>query len=49
MGRGTNYLDLGVALGRRGTTSNGLVQENYAKASVSFSLTRDWFHRPRIN
>lgn len=48
LGKGSNYVDLGLALGRRGTIDNNLVQENYAKVSVSFSMLRDWFHRPRI-
>lgn len=49
MGHGTNYFDVGVAFGQRGTTINSLVKENYVKFSVSLSLVRDWFHRPTIN
>lgn len=48
LGRGGSYLDLAMALGRRGTMANNLVKENYAKISVSFSFVKDWFHRPKI-
>lgn len=48
LGKGASYLDLGASVGRRGTLSNNLVQENYIKISASFSMVRDWFHRPRI-
>lgn len=48
LGKGGSYIDWAVAIGRRGTLANNLVKENYARISVSFSLMRDWFHRPRI-
>lgn len=48
LGKGGSYLDWALAVGSRGTLANNLVKENYARISVSFSLMRDWFHRPRI-
>ncbi|WP_367915386.1 hypothetical protein [Leadbetterella sp. DM7] len=48
LGKGGSYLDWALAIGNRGTLANNLVKENYARISVSFSLMRDWFYRPRI-
>jgi hypothetical protein len=48
LGKGGSYFDWAVAMGNRGTLENNLVKERYVKLSVSFSLMRDWFHRPRI-
>lgn len=48
LGKGGSYVDWALAVGRRGTLDNNLVKENYARISMSFSLMRDWFHRPRI-
>lgn len=48
--RSANYIDLGFALGRRGTTSNNLVLENYFKINVGFSLIdARWFLKPKID
>ena len=49
LGQGTNYLDLGLAVGQRGTALNNLIKENYVKFTFGFSLSRDWFHKPTIN
>jgi hypothetical protein len=46
--RSPSYIDLGVSIGRRGTLVNSLVQENYTKISVNFSLLSSWFIKPRI-
>lgn len=35
--------NIGLEYGQRGTTKNGLIQENYFNASVSFSLNDKWF------
>jgi hypothetical protein len=40
-----NTLDLGLQYGRRGTTDNGLIQENIFNFSVSFSFGDLWFIR----
>jgi hypothetical protein len=36
-------VNIGFELGKRGTTSSNLVQENYANISVGFSLNDKWF------
>jgi long-subunit fatty acid transport protein len=36
-------VNLGIELGKRGTTAANLVQENYANFSISFSLNDKWF------
>lgn len=48
--RNLSYIDLGLSVGSRGVTGNGLVKENYFKVSLGFSLidTR-WFIKPKID
>ncbi len=41
--------NLGLEYGKRGTTLNGLIQENYATLSISFSLNDKWFRQYKIN
>jgi long-subunit fatty acid transport protein len=36
-------VNIGFELGKKGTTSAGLVQENYANISIGFSLNDKWF------
>ena len=36
-------LNFGVAFGRRGTTDNGLIQENYARILFGITLSDRWF------
>ena len=40
----TMRLDVGIALGARGTTENGLVREFYGKLNVDISIGDDWFN-----
>lgn len=47
--RNPSYINLGVALGRRGVNDNNLVQENYVRISTSFSLLSPWFIKPKID
>lgn len=44
---GNSYLDIGVEYGKRGTTKNNLIRENYFKVSVGFRLfgTDSWFEK----
>ncbi|MEM7483603.1 MAG: hypothetical protein AAF348_00195 [Bacteroidota bacterium] len=42
-------LNLGVELGRRGTTDQNLIEENYIKINVGLSLNAKWFEKRRIN
>jgi len=42
-------INIGFELGKRGTTSANLVQENYANLNVSFSLNDKWFVKTKFN
>lgn len=42
-------VNIGFELGKKGTKSANLVQENYANLSVSFSLNDKWFERRKFN
>ncbi|HSD08589.1 hypothetical protein [Flavobacterium sp.] len=42
-------VNVGLEYGIRGTTSNGLVQENYFSLAVSFSLNDKWFGHRKID
>jgi hypothetical protein len=44
-----SYVDIALSLGRRGVNANNLIQENYTKISVNFSLLSSWFNKPRID
>jgi hypothetical protein len=46
--RSPSYIDLGVAIGKRGSAGTGQIQENYTKISVNFSLLSSWFNKPKI-
>lgn len=41
--KGTAELDLALALGQRGTTTNGLINETFGKLSVNISIGDTWF------
>ncbi|MCD9573568.1 hypothetical protein [Flavobacterium soyae] len=42
-------VNVGIEFGKRGTTSAGLVQENYMNFSVSFSFNDRWFVKSKFN
>ncbi|MES2575077.1 MAG: hypothetical protein V4572_09045 [Bacteroidota bacterium] len=42
-------VNLGVEYGKKGTTSNDLVQENYFNINLSFSLNDKWFVRSKFH
>jgi hypothetical protein len=42
-------VNLGLEYGQRGTTSHGLIQENYVTLAVSFSLNDRWFRKHGID
>ncbi len=46
-----SYIDIGVEYGRRGTTKNDLIREDYFKVSVGFRLfgTDGWFVKRKFN
>lgn len=41
-------INFGVEMGKRGTTSSGLIQENYANFSVGLSLNDRWFEKRKF-
>lgn len=47
--RNPSYVDYFVAIGKRGTTANSLIQENYIKFGLNFSLLSVWFTQPKID
>jgi len=47
-GRFSNF-NIGIELGKRGTTKAGLVQENYLNLFMSLSLNDQWFVRRKYN
>jgi hypothetical protein len=38
-------IDLGFEYGKRGTTDDNLIQENFLNFSVGFSIHENWFHK----
>ncbi len=44
-----SMLNIGAALGQRGTTSGGWIKENYANLKVSFNLNGTWFRKRVYN
>jgi hypothetical protein len=45
----SSNVNIGLELGKRGTTNASLVQENYAKISVGFSFNDKWFQQRKFN
>lgn len=46
---GFSKIDLGFEFGKRGTSSNGLIEENYFNVSVGLNLGAKWFERRKID
>ena len=46
---GLSKIDLGFEFGKRGTTTNGLIEENYFNVSVGLSLSDIWFNKRKID
>ncbi|MFM2011188.1 MAG: hypothetical protein RLZZ479_1579, partial [Bacteroidota bacterium] len=42
-------VNFGFELGKKGTTTSNLVQENYANFSLSLSLNDKWFEKRKFN
>ncbi len=49
LGRKISSLDLGFEYGKKGTTDNNLLQENYFNVRMSLSLSDLWFVKRRID
>ena len=48
IGNNLSDINIGFELGKRGTTSKGLIQENYFNFNLSLSLTDKWFKKREI-
>jgi hypothetical protein len=46
---GVSKIDVGFEFGKRGTISNGLIQENYFNLSIGLSLSDKWFRKTLID
>lgn len=49
LGSAISNLNLGLEVGRRGTTAANLVQENYLNVIISLSLNDKWFVKSKYN
>lgn len=49
VGRSLSNVNLGFEIGQRGTTSSGLIKENYVNFHVSLSLNDKWFIKRKYN
>lgn len=45
MKKSNTELDLSFEIGKRGTTNNGLIQENYVNITFGVSIDEHWFHK----
>ena len=46
---GLSKINVGVEFGKKGTTSNGLIEENYFNLSIGLSLSDKWFRKRKID
>jgi len=46
---GVSKIDIGFEFGKQGTTSNGLIEENYFNLSIGLSLSDKWFRKSLID
>lgn len=46
---GASSINLGFEFGKKGTTANGLIEENYFNVSVGLSLNDVWFKKRKID
>ncbi|MCK5846211.1 MAG: hypothetical protein KAG84_02150 [Bacteroidales bacterium] len=42
-----SYVDLSVEAGRRGTTSNNLIEQDFIKVKLGINIRNTWFRRPK--
>jgi long-subunit fatty acid transport protein len=45
----SSFLNLGFAVGKRGTTNNNLVQENFIRGQLGISLNNKWFIQRKLD
>lgn len=46
---GVSKINLGLEYGKRGTTTNGLIEENYFNLNIGLSLSDLWFKKRKID
>ncbi len=46
---GLSKINLGFEFGKKGTTSQNLIQENYFNLNIGLSLNDLWFRKREIN
>lgn len=44
-----SMVSIGLELGQRGTTSKGLIRENFMKVTLGFTINDRWFVKPKID
>lgn len=44
-----SMMNIGVEVGQRGTTTNGLIKENFLKATIGFTINDRWFQKPKFD
>ena len=49
MRRSNTIVNLGIHIGKRGTTNGGLIEENYIKLHVAFTFNDKWFKKRKID
>lgn len=49
MRRSNTYFHIGFEIGRRGTTSNNLIEDNYKRVFISLSLYDYWFFKRKYD
>lgn len=49
MGTSVSNINLGFEYGKKGTTNNNLVQENYFAVNIGFSFSDRWFVKPKYD
>ncbi len=49
LGNQVSRLNLGFEFGKRGTTDNGLVEEEYFNFRLGLTLSNKWFRKREIN
>ena len=49
IGQGFSNANIGVEFGRRGTTNQNLIQENFFNLNISLSLNDRWFQKRKYN
>jgi hypothetical protein len=44
-----SMVNIGVEVGRMGTTTNGLIRENFLKATIGFTINDRWFQKQKFD